>query len=81
MADLQLDTVAMQRGILTEENAKVDCKEAKRLYNDRLIQQKDTRWEIDRMGGSDTRKKPLRDYIEWVAIDRKMRSHHVFGLD
>ena len=45
LAELQIDTVALQRGLLVGENAKAECMEEKRARNERLVRKIDSRWE------------------------------------
>ena len=73
LAELQIDTVAMKRGMFMEENAKADCKEGKRRHNEQLVQRTDKRLEVGRTEEADTLKKPSITYTEWIAIDGKVR--------
>ena len=73
LAELQIDTVALKRGLLMGENAKADCEEEKIAHNERLMRRIDSRWELKRTEESDTMKKPLITYPEWIAIDGKVR--------
>ena len=46
LSELQIDTVAMQRGMLMDESAKAECTEEKRSHNERLIRREDEIWEV-----------------------------------
>ena len=72
--ELQIDTVALKRGMLMEENAKAECTEEKRSHNGRLIRRADARWEVCRTEEADTRKRPLITYGEWVEIEGRLRN-------
>ena len=67
-----MDTVAWRRWILIEENSQRSCEGTRRVNNGRLLKQIDDRWDVDRAEKTDTEKKPLLDYEEWVAIDMGM---------
>ena len=73
LAELQIDTVSLQGGMLTEDNAKADCTDEKRIQNERLIRRADDRWEVQRPEEADTRKRPLIKYGEWIAIVGRLR--------
>ena len=73
MAELQIDTIALQRGMLVEENAGINCKKEKIGHNTRMIQRTDGRWGTSRTSEADAAKNPLINYKEWIAIDGKLR--------
>ena len=79
LAELQIDTVALQRGLLSDENAMADCKEEASAHNGRLIREIDSRWESKRTEESDTLKKPLITYPEWISIDGEVRRLPIEG--
>ena len=54
LAELEIDTVALRRGLLIDENAKADCKEERRTHNGGLIRKIDSRWESKRTEEADT---------------------------
>ena len=72
LAELQMDTVALQRWILIEENSQRGCEGTRRVNNDRLLKQIDDRWEIYRAEKAGAEKKSLLEYEEWAAIDMGM---------
>ena len=73
LAELQIDTIALQRGMLVGGNAGANCTKEKIEHNTRLIQRTDERWEVARTDEADLKKKPLINYKEWIAIEGKLR--------
>ena len=55
-AELQMETVALQRWILMGENSQKTCEGERRVDNTRLLKQIDDRWEVDRTEKDDTKK-------------------------
>ena len=74
LTELQIDTVALQRWILKEENNQEACKGERRSNNSRLLQRVEGRWEVDRTDKANAKKKPILEYEEWAAIDRAVGS-------
>ena len=56
MAELQIDTMALQRGMSVEENAGINCEKGTKEHNIELIRRMDERWELSRTGEADTQK-------------------------
>ena len=81
LPELQIDTVALQRGMLMGENAKADCTEEKRIQNERLIRRTDDRWEVKRTAEADISKRPLITYGEWIAIEGRSRNFPLEELE
>ena len=73
MAELQIDTTAFQRGMLVEESAGINCEKERVEHNTQMIRRMGERWEILRTSVADTRKKPLINYKEWIAIEGKLK--------
>ena len=59
MAELQIDTMALQRGMLAEEGAGINCEKERVEKNTQLIRRMDERWEILRTSEADTRAKNI----------------------
>ena len=74
MAELQIDTAALQRWILREENNHETCQGDIRSNNSRLLERIDEQWEVDRTDNANTEKKHLLEYEEWAATDMGHRS-------
>ena len=81
LAELQIDTVALQRGMRMEENAKADCTEEKGIQNERLIRMTDERWEAKRTEEADISKRPQIAYGEWIAIEGRSRNFPLEELE
>ena len=56
MAELQIDTMALRRGMLLEENAGINCEKGAKEHNIQLIRRMDERWELSRTCEADPRK-------------------------
>ena len=56
LAELQIDTIALQRGMLVGENAGINCTKEKMEHNARLIQRTDGRWETSRTSEAGVKK-------------------------
>ena len=74
LAELQIDTIALQRGMLMGGNAGANCTEEEMDHNARSIRRTDERWEATRTEDADTMKKPLIKYKEWIAIEGGLRN-------
>ena len=72
MEELQIDSMALQRGMLVEENARIHCEKERAENNTQLIRRIVGGWEIFRTGAADTREKPPIDYREWTSIEGKL---------
>ena len=83
MAELQIDTAALQRWILRGENDHEACQGDRRSNNSRILERIDGRWEVGRTDEENSEKKPLLGYEEWAAIDRAIgaerRTNHAYG--
>ena len=68
LAELQTDTISLQRDIPKEQNKSEMTNTATKEFNVRILAEIDERWEVSRDVGADTDKKPLIDNDEWIDI-------------
>ena len=71
MAELQIDSVALQRDILVRQNENESTGVGKKARNGRLLEDSYDRWESSREADAEQTKKPLIGYEEWRAIESR----------
>ena len=71
MAELQIDSVALQRDILARQNGNDSTTMGRRERDRRLLVVLDNRWESSREADADQNEKPLIGYEEWGVIETR----------
>ena len=71
MAELQIDSVFLQRDILVRQNESGGAGVEKKARNRRLLADLDDRWESSRGADADQTKKPFLGYEGWRVIESR----------